>query len=220
MNGIFYLFIPGATVPEAAGIQLALIEKYQSAGRAWHTLRHIYQMLDFVSGFGPTRFRRLQLAIWFHDAVYFPGAEENEEWSAKYMRSQLEKFLPESDLKLIEAMIMATKHGQEPEAIPNFPTDSLDRADAYLLLDADLSVLAATPQEYEFYRRAIMHEAIHLALLGPDKEIQFYTRRNAFLKGMLEKPKLFRIVEQLEAPARANMKREVEENEMRLSGKL
>ena len=58
-----------------------LMCNYMEKWRLYHNLLHIYDMLRLFEEFKAEikERRRVFLAIWFHDAVYWPGDGENEE---------------------------------------------------------------------------------------------------------------------------------------------
>jgi len=62
-----------------------VIEKYTEPHRSYHNLSHIYSLLmmaeeyyDFIEN--PILF---ELSIWFHDLIYDPSRNDNEEKSAE-----------------------------------------------------------------------------------------------------------------------------------------
>jgi len=54
---------------------------YMEKWRFYHSLVHVYDMMKLFEEFrGEIKEeKRVYIAIWFHDAVYLPGSEENEE---------------------------------------------------------------------------------------------------------------------------------------------
>ena len=54
---------------------------YMEKWRFYHSLVHVYDMMKLFEEFrGEIKEeKRVFIAIWFHDAVYLPGSEENEE---------------------------------------------------------------------------------------------------------------------------------------------
>jgi predicted metal-dependent HD superfamily phosphohydrolase len=77
--------------------------------------------------------------------------------------------------------------------------------DGALLCDADLSVLAQTPQRYADYTVKIRQEYAHVP------EADFRAGRAAVLRALLDLPALFRRPELAgwEQPARANLRAEL-----------
>jgi len=81
-----------------------------------------------------------------------------------------------------------------------------DDADGAVLCDADLAILAADPEAYAAYTRAVRAEYAHV----PDDA--FRTGRAAVLQGLLDLPALFRTPHghaMWEPRARANLRTEL-----------
>ena len=88
----------------------------------------------------------LELALWFHDAIYDTRAPDNEAKSAEWARQALGALSP-GDLDSIERLILVTQHSGAPSA-----------PDEELLVDIDLSILGASEQRFDEYERQIRHE--------------------------------------------------------------
>jgi predicted metal-dependent HD superfamily phosphohydrolase len=66
--------------------------RHAEAHRAYHTAQHIDECmrhLDLVRG-QCEQPAEIELALWFHDAVYVPGAADNERRSADWAVHELE----------------------------------------------------------------------------------------------------------------------------------
>jgi predicted metal-dependent HD superfamily phosphohydrolase len=140
----------------------------------------------------------LHFAVWFHDAVYDAKRGDNEEQSAAYAMAVLKQggALP-ALLPIIEHLILATK--------PH-PADAGD-TDCQVLLDADLAVLGSSPEGYDRYAQAIRQEYAWVS------ESDYRTGRKKVLEGFLQRERLYhtqRLFDQLEQPARENLRREIE----------
>src|SRR6266540_3391696 len=137
------------------------------------------------------------LAAWFHDAVYDPRRDDNEEASARLAEAALNALeLPADVIAEVARLVRLTAtHDPEPG----------DRNGA-LLTDADLAILAAEPAAYDRYAAAVRREYSHV----PDRE--FREGRAAVLRRLNDAPALYRIVPEKaewEARARANLTREL-----------
>ena len=139
----------GAAAPTFA----ELVRAYSGSGRHYHTLDHIAALLDLLDQYGEGLADpgAVELAIFFHDAVYIPTRSDNEAESATLARARLTALgLPPGLIGRVAELILATRHGIEH-------VEQHD-ADLDLLLDLDLSVLAADRAIYAAYARAIRSE--------------------------------------------------------------
>ncbi|MBD8527111.1 HD domain-containing protein [Pseudomarimonas arenosa] len=174
-----------------------LLRRYQEPQRVFHRLTHLQQVLRGLRwAQGPDW---LQLAAWFHDAVYRPGQPWNERRSAALARRRLSGAgLPESGIERIAAAVLSTT-GHCSAGV-----------DADLLLDADLSVLGSTTDAYATYRTQLAEEYRCLP-------VSIYRHgRKAFLRGMLARQSIFRsrgFRLRYEAKARANLAMELRQLE-------
>ena len=123
---------------------------YAESHRHYHTASHIEACLrefDAVRSLAQSE-AEVEIALWFHDAVYLPRASDNERRSAD-MASQFlaaSGVSPESCAR-VHSHVMATVHNVEP-ADP----------DARLLVDVDLSILGQDTECYDRFERAIREE--------------------------------------------------------------
>lgn len=190
----------GGTDPgDVAGA--ALLARWREPHRAYHDEDHLTSMLSTVDRHAgkaddPDLVR---LAVWYHDAVYDPTAPGNEEASARLAESELAALgVAEHAVAEVARLVRLTAG--------HAVTD--DDRNGALLCDADLAVLARPPADYERYTRAVRREYAHV----PDE--LFRLGRAAVLRGLLDLPALFRdpeLAARWEAPARANLTRELAE---------
>ena len=177
---------------------LDVVERaYASPGRAYHTLDHVREVLrefDRVDNdLGWEKPREIYLAILFHDAIYVPGAHDNEAKSAELARATISDVDVAYVVKLIED---TARHGRLT------PSD-VDRDEA-LFLDCDMAILGADPERFDAYDRQI---ALEYAAIPPGA---YAAGRRAFLQGLLAKPRIFlseHMHDRLDACARANLAR-------------
>jgi len=179
-----------------------LLRVYAEPSRHYHTTEHIASLLLLLEEHGQGLANRdaLALAILFHDAVYDPQRQDNEEQSAALAGRKL-ALLGFSPVLISEVTryIRATKHLQ---------VDAGSEGDLALLLDLDLSTLAAAPAEYRAYAQAIRREYQHV----PD---ELYRRaRRGLLEGFLARNSIYRtdrLYGLWEDRARANIAAEIAE---------
>ena len=182
-----------------------LRQRYAESHRAYHNQAHIDSMLKSLIAEADlvTDADTMALAIWYHDAIYEPGASDNEIRSADLLASEMEGVASSSMIVTAEAMILATANHHIPV---NFPEAS--RGDLAIFLDFDMAVLGSPPAEYDCYEAGIAAEFI--PVYGP---AEFSTGRANFLRDMLSRDRLFytdRIHQRLDAAARSNLKRALE----------
>ena len=186
----------GATVVNG-GLMNQLVGAYSERHRHYHTLQHLRECLAQFDA-AATLARRpaeVELALWFHDAVYDPQRQDNEERSADWARaSVLAAGCAAKMAERVAGLVLATKSHQAPAG----------GADAALLLDIDLAILGAAPGRFDEYERQIRAEYAHV----PDDE--FRTGRARVLRSFLERERIYltdAFHDALEARARANLER-------------
>ncbi|SHK42583.1 Predicted metal-dependent phosphohydrolase, HD superfamily [Roseomonas rosea] len=189
-----------------AMIQDDLRARLAEPHRAYHGQDHIDSLLAQLQA-DPSVFQApeaVELAIWFHDAVYMPGAPDNERRSAALLRHALDGLAAPALVQAAEAMVLATERHAVPPGLP-----APLAADLAAFLDLDLSILGAPPQEYDRYAAAVAREFQPVA----GKE-GYRQGRAAFLRqALLRETPLFHTAPAraaLEDAARANMQRELD----------
>lgn len=182
----------GEVAPRAAFDEL--LKAYQQKQRSYHTLQHVQEMIGLLEPVLDQALRpgELELALWFHDAVYEPKAKDNElqsaGWAAKVMREQ---GLDEQVLLRVHELIMATCHAVQPL-----------EGDARLLVDIDLGILAADGPRFAEYEAQIRDE--YRWVPG----WVYASKRRAILQSFMEREQIYgtEVFRQgLEAAARRNL---------------
>ncbi|MGG2098692.1 metal-dependent hydrolase [Acinetobacter haemolyticus] len=133
-----------------------LIAAYSEQQRAYHTVQHLYECLVLFESIRPdlNDANAVELALWFHDAVYDPQAKDNELKSAELFEKYMAQDLSVDIVQKIKRWIVATqKHA------------STDELDLQFLLDIDLAILAASPECFAEYEQQIQQE---YAWVDPD----------------------------------------------------
>ena len=175
------------------------MREYRGEGRAYHNPRHLEECLvqfDTVRGL----FRRpdeAEAAVWFHDAIYDPRADDNEERSADLADRLLGPAgVPTEYLAEIRRLILATGHRGTRD-----PQD-----DAALVTDIDLTIFGTEPERFDEYERDIRREYAFAA------DDEFRRRRAQILESFLARPAIYAtrgFADRFEAPARANLRRSI-----------
>jgi len=180
----------------------ALRARYAEPHRAYHGQSHIDAMLAGLAALGPAVAdpAAVELAIWYHDAIYDPAARDNEARSAALLRAEMADAIHPARLATAARMIeLSAGHTLPPDL-----TGPL-REDAALFLDLDLAVLGAEPAVYDAYEHGIAAE--YEPVYGADA---YRVGRAAFLRGLLARDRLFltdRFHRALDVAARANLRR-------------
>ncbi|MBG6225280.1 putative metal-dependent HD superfamily phosphohydrolase [Arthrobacter sp. CAN_A2] len=187
-------------MPGVPGLGGELLDRWSEAHREYHTPTHLLGVLEGLDLLleptdEPLR-RVVILAAWFHDAVYEGIAGQDERASASLAVQHLEGSMPDAVVRDVERLVLLTAaHDPAPG----------DRA-GHLLCDADLAVLAGTPEAYTRYAAAIRGEYRHLP------QDAFTAGRRAVLQRLLTLEPLYRTaIAQAEwtGPARRNLAQEL-----------
>jgi predicted metal-dependent HD superfamily phosphohydrolase len=190
--------------PAATAVLDELAEAYSQPHRHYHTLDHIAALLALFDNHGtaladPDEAYIVTLAILFHDIVYDPARTDNEAASASLATERLATLgLPAETAAEVARYIHATRHGHEAEPPV---TEGLA-----LLLDLDLSILAAEPAQYRAYAEAIRREYAFV----PD--LLYRPGRRRVLEGFLARDRIYRtdrLAALWEQPARNNLTAEL-----------
>ncbi|MGI8701602.1 MAG: HD domain-containing protein [Nocardioidaceae bacterium] len=184
--------------PSLGPVGDGLVSRYGAASRIYHDvrhLRHVLETLDLLAG-ECDDLDAVELAGWFHDAVYDVRRGDNEEASAALAEVVLGPRLDSAVLAEVVRLVLLTRDHAVPDG---------DRNGA-VLCDADLVVLAGETQEYDAYAQRVRAEYADVS------DEDFRAGRSAVLRGLLDLPSLFSTRlgrDEWEKPARANLAREL-----------
>ncbi|MEQ6903515.1 hypothetical protein [Nocardioides sp. YIM 152588] len=176
-----------------------LLAAYDDAARGYHDRGHLIAVLRRLRELAAAGERYdalpVQLAAWFHDAVY-DGERDAEERSACWAEDALPGLLDRGGIAEVARLVRLTET-HSPAA---------DDRNGAALSDADLGILATDTATYDAYAAAVREEYRHLT----DEE--FVTGRVAVLRDLAERDDLFRTAyarDRWADAARANMQREL-----------
>jgi predicted metal-dependent HD superfamily phosphohydrolase len=154
-----------------------LVSAYSSSDRFYHNLQHIE---DCLSIFDETRSlaahpSEVELAIWFHDAVYDTRSSDNEQRSAEWARSVVIQSGASGEAAArVSTLILATRHQRE-----------VMDTDERLIVDIDLSILGREPVVFWQYEENIRKEYAWVS------ESLFREKRIEILRGFLAREHIY-----------------------------
>ena len=175
-----------------------LIARYSEPHRKYHTMQHLRECFEKLQELRALARKpeEIELALWFHDAVYDTRRKDNEEKSAQWARSAvLEAGVAAPAGDRVYELVMTTRHNAVPKAI-----------DEQILVDVDLSILGASPDRFDEYERQVREE--YSWVPGP----LFRRERRKVLEDFLKRRTIFqttRFIGAYEAQARANLQRSI-----------
>lgn len=179
---------------DGAAVRDALLAAYAEPQRKYHTLQHLSECLALFDQYREIAMEpaEVEIALWFHDAIYAVRASDNEARSADWAEAELRKAgVPEPRIARVRSHILATRHSVLPEG-----------SDQALLVDIDLSILGAPRPRFEEYELQVREE--YRWVPG----FLFQLKRKQILAQFLARDALFAtpaIRQSLEAAARENL---------------
>ena len=127
-----------------------LVDCYSEPHRKYHTMQHLQECfghLQSVRSFAEHA-REVELALWFHDAIYDTRRKDNEERSAEWAReSALAAGLLDDQASRVYRLVRATMHKAVPVG-----------RDAAVLVDIDLAILGADVTRFDEYEVQVREE--------------------------------------------------------------
>lgn len=195
--------LTGQGCPE--GLAEALAAAWMEPHRRYHDGAHLAEVLRLLDACRDVAERpdEIEVALWFHDAVYDPHRKDNEACSAAWASDALlsSGAAVETVERVIE-MIMATRHDG-----PALLGAGLDTA---LMADIDLAVLGRDPDGFADYERKIREE------YGWVAELDYRAGRSEVLGRFLGREPLYQTLwfqERFEKQAKRNLGAALEEME-------
>ena len=185
----------GLSAPEE--LMQQLLDAWAEPQRHYHSQQHLRECLALLEPALDLAQRpgEVELALWFHDAVYDPQGQGNEARSADWACEALAQAGAVSEVQQrVRALIMATCH----DAVP---VDD----DARLLVDIDLAILGADPARFAEYDAQVREEYRWVP------EMIYRVKRREVLSGFLTRPLIYgteRFREGFEGQARENLGRD------------
>lgn len=164
-----------------------LVARYREPHRRYHTLQHLeecFARFDELRALAEHP-RDVELAIWFHDAIYDTRRSDNEARSAAWGRSVAGE--------RVHDLVMATRHEAAPRS-----------ADEKALVDVDLWILGAPRERFDEYEAQVREE------YGWVPAIIYRRKRRHVLESIAARPTIYNtaaFVQRYEKQARENLAR-------------
>ena len=169
---------------------------YAEPQRHYHTLQHLGECLAAFDNVHAQaeHAHEVELALWFHDAIYDIRGHDNEQRSAEWARDALRSAgAPADAAGRVHDLVMATRHTAVPSG-----------RDEQLLVDIDLAILGAERARVDEDEQPLRGAFA----AGPGCLLR--RRRRQILEGFLDRPAIYSTPyfhEALEARARDNLRR-------------
>ena len=132
------------------GLFHQLVASYSEPHRKYHTMQHLDECFGHLARLAPFAERpaEVELALWFHDAIYNTRKKDNEKRSAKWATdSILAAGLSDDLASRVHDLIMATVHNAVPEG-----------KDAEVLVDIDLAIIGADQERFNEFEVQVREE--------------------------------------------------------------
>jgi predicted metal-dependent HD superfamily phosphohydrolase len=187
--------LPPAVKMNVTPVYDDLVRHYNEPFRyyhGWSHLTHCLREFDRTAAWMETP-DAVELALWFHDAVYVPGARDNEQLSADLFSQWGRTWFSPTLVDKVCGYILITMHRQTP-----------DNGDESYMVDIDLSSFGEQWSTFLRDTRNVRKEQAHV----PDAI--YYPAHARFLKMLLNRPRIFYtdfFFECYEQSARRNIER-------------
>lgn len=162
---------------QAEAVYARLVQLYCEPHRRYHTLAHIHHCLHEFNQAASLMDHpdAVAMALWFHDAIYVPGAMDNERRSAGLFREWSAAVGAAADFQTgVSDLVMVTTHRTPPPW-----------RDGQFMVDIDLSSFGLAWDDCEEDGRRIRAECAHLT------DDQYYPGHLRFLLALQNRPVFF-----------------------------
>ncbi len=179
---------------EGDALMQRLLAAWAEPQRSYHTLQHLGECLVLFDRYRPLAEQpaEVEMALWFHDAVYDVKGKDNEARSAAWAQAELQAAgVSAAAIDRIAGHIMATCHAALPVGV-----------DQQLLVDIDLSILGAPRPRFLEYEEQVRAEYAWVP------GFLFRRKRREILKEFLARQPIYNtpsMREELESRARENL---------------
>lgn len=172
-----------------------LVSRYSQKHRYYHNANHIDASLKFLRQVKQLAndYNALEIALWFHDAIYNIFSSSNEidsaNWAADFLKLNNAN---EDFIENVHRLIMATQHNA-----------TVHDNDERLIVDIDLAILGSNSEMYEQFERWVRREYKFIP------SFIYKKKRKEILEGFLSRERIFSheyFFEKFETSARNNLK--------------
>lgn len=164
----------------------SLLEKWCEKRRHFHNVHHLASILQHLDDLASSCHdpELVRIAAWYHGIVFNDSLEavsrrlggEDAKASAEFAGHDLKQLgVPGDTVDRIQDLILKMTRGAKVS----------DDVDAQVLRDAEFSILAAIPQEYREYRKAVRREYAHIT------ERNYVIARINVVHRILSRPAIF-----------------------------
>lgn len=185
----------------ATGVGEALVQAWSRWPRRYHDATHLLACLRHAREVAALCEApdAVALALWFHDAVYWPWSKTNERRSADWAR----RFVLGCGLPPGRAQELAARVERHVMATQHHAAGALQGDDRWVV-DIDLAILGQPPEVYDAYEQGVRREYRWVPAAT------YAAARRRVLQGFLDRPRLYAtdwFHARLDTPARDNLRR-------------
>lgn len=176
-----------------------MISRYQATNRSYHNEQHLDECFACFKDVRAESQHpaEIEMAIWFHDAIYDSKRKDNEELSAEWALRETIRFgVSRESAERIHSLILDTKHQFTPVT-----------QDAEILVDVDLAILGSEPGRFDQYEKQVREEYSWVP------GFVFRRKRRQLLEDMLGRQSIYATAlfrERYEQRARDNIRRSLD----------
>lgn len=188
----------GPDGPDGIALRDELLAGYAEPQRHYHTQQHLEECLALLEQVRDLAEHpeEVEMALWFHDAIYDVKGSGNEERSAEWAhRALVAAGVAPTAAERVRQLVLVTRHDGVPGNV-----------DEQVLVDIDLAILGAERPRFDEYERQIRDEYAFVP------GFLFRRKRRQILRTFLDRPVLYSTAmlrERLEARARENLRRAI-----------
>lgn len=175
-----------------------IMNAYSAKVRNYHSVNHLLSVLECLdrTAYLAENSDEVEVALWFHDAVYKPFSHSNELDSANWALGFLQKSgASKTRQKRVFDLVMVTAHATSPGSI-----------DEKLIVDIDLSVLGQDNAVYKEFSKGVRQEYRKVPAFI------YRRKRKEVLLSFLRRKRIYffeQFIEMYEASARENIANEI-----------